>query len=112
MSPRRDDRAAPPPIKGEWELRFGTNEAASGWEDLCSQAPGNTRTAYESLRKNPKPPQTTRCHRLKHDLASRTFKGRELEHWQYEVTGSGRIRYLPDDERRTVWIVYASPKHP
>ena len=29
-----------------------------------------------------------------------------------KVSGSGRIWYLPDDDSRTVWIVYASPAHP
>lgn len=35
-----------------------------------------------------------------------------LERWQYEVTGAGRVWYLVDDERRTVWISYAGVGHP
>lgn len=27
MSPKRNDRVAPPPKSGEWDVRFGTNEA-------------------------------------------------------------------------------------
>ena len=46
MSPKRNDRVAPPPRPGEWEIRYATSEAANGWEDLCRQAPGNTRDAY------------------------------------------------------------------
>jgi len=31
---------------------------------------------------------------------------------EIEVTGGGRIFYLVDDEKRTVWVVVASLKHP
>ena len=34
--------------------------------------------------------------------------GRELEQWQIEVTGGGRIWYLIDDDRRTIWVLQAS----
>lgn len=30
----------------------------------------------------------------------------------FEVTSGGRVRYAIDDASRTVWIVYASPRHP
>jgi hypothetical protein len=32
--------------------------------------------------------------------------------WEYEVTAGGRVRYLVDEERRTVHLVYASTRHP
>jgi hypothetical protein len=38
--------------------------------------------------------------------------GRDLEQWEYEVTSGGRIRYVIDDQHRTVWLTYASPRHP
>lgn len=37
MSPRRGDRAAPPPVDGEYDVRFATNQAALGWEQLDQQ---------------------------------------------------------------------------
>ena len=37
---------------------------------------------------------------------------RVLDQWQYEVTAGGRIWYCPDEERRIVWVVAASPSHP
>ena len=40
------------------------------------------------------------------------WRGRTLEQWQVKVSQSGRIWYLPDDDERTVWVVYASPAHP
>jgi hypothetical protein len=34
------------------------------------------------------------------------------QQWEYEVTSGGRIRYVIDDQHRTVWLIYASPRHP
>ena len=31
---------------------------------------------------------------------------------EFEVTSGGRVRYVVDDATRTVWVVYASPRHP
>jgi hypothetical protein len=53
-----------------------------------------------------------RHHQLKHTLATRAYRGRILEQWQYEVTGGGRILYLIDDATRTVWLTYAGTGHP
>lgn len=39
-------------------------------------------------------------------------KGEELPQWQIEVTGGGRVIYLLDVKRRTVWIKYAGVGHP
>lgn len=113
MSPKRGDRAAPPPRPGEYELRFANSESAKGWEALCGQAPANTRAAYEAIRATPCPgPQSPRHHRLKHALAWGTHNGTTLEQWQYEVTGGGRIWYLVNDDTRTVWLTYAGTGHP
>jgi hypothetical protein len=112
VSPKRKDRAAPPPVHEEWDVRFGTNEAAKGWEELCRQAAANTRSAYELMRSNPRPAEDGRHTRLRGALATRTLDGRELEQWEIEVTGGGRIFYLVDDARRTVWVVVAALRHP
>jgi hypothetical protein len=113
LSPRRGDRAAPPPARQEYTLRFENNDAAAGWEILCKQAPGATRSAWLALTTTPRPVTPThRHHRLKLDLATVRRKGQPLEQWQYEVTGGGRIWYLVDDERRTCWITYAGLGHP
>jgi hypothetical protein len=112
MSPKRLDRVAPPPVKGEWDVRFGTSEAAKGWPELCSQFAANAREAFEQMRVNPRPPQDTTHYRLRGTLASRTFQGCELEQWQIKISDSGRIWYLPDDAKSVVWVVFASPRHP
>ncbi|WP_329495262.1 hypothetical protein [Kitasatospora herbaricolor] len=38
--------------------------------------------------------------------------GRELERWQYEISGGGRTWYVLDVGDRTVWITYAGTGHP
>jgi mRNA-degrading endonuclease RelE of RelBE toxin-antitoxin system len=101
---------APPPIKGEWDVRFGTSEAAKGWQELCAQLASTTREACEQMRANPRPQDATH-YRLRGALATRQFGGRTLDQWQIKVSDSGRIMYLPDDEQATVWVVYASPAH-
>lgn len=113
MSPKRGDRVAPPPGPGEWDIRFRDNEAARGWEELCQQAPGNVLDASTLMRRTPIPVvQSPRQHRLKGRLRSGALKGRTLDRWQIEVTGAGRIWYLPDSETGTVWVEEAGPGHP
>ncbi|MEU6968839.1 hypothetical protein AB0A71_14055 [Kitasatospora aureofaciens] len=113
MSPKRGDRAAPPPTGEEYDLRFASSDAAEGWEQLARQAAGNLRRAFERIRATPcAAGNSDRQHRLKGELGAATFKGQVLERWQYEVTGGGRIWYLIDDANRTVWITYAGAGHP
>ena len=59
-----------------------------------------------------RPENPARQHRLRGELAAREIGGRRLNQWQYEVTAGGRIWYCPDDERRVVWVVAASTRHP
>lgn len=113
MPGKRGDRVAPPRRPGGWEARFATPEAAKGWEDLCRQAQANTWEAWVVLTERPTQPENrSRQHRLRGSLATHRHNGRDLEMWQYEVTGSGRIWYCPDPETMTVWVVLASLKHP
>ena len=112
MSPKRLDRVAPPPVNDEWHVRFGTTEAAKGWDDLCVQVTAKTRHAYELIRSNPRPPQDDSHYQLRGTLATRAYGGKVLEQWQIKVGGSARIWYLPDDAAHTVWVVLASTKHP
>ena len=43
---------------------------------------------------------------------TRSRSGIEMEQWQYEVTGSGRIWYCIDDKKKTVWLTQVSLGHP
>ncbi len=112
--PKRGERVAPPPRRNEWELRFATNEAATGWEELCAQAPAATRECFDALSLDPRDRSSasTRRHQLKGSLATRELKGRKLEQWQYEVTGAGRVWYCVDDANRRVLLTLATTGHP
>ncbi|GGM13884.1 hypothetical protein GCM10012279_35130 [Micromonospora yangpuensis] len=113
MSPKRGDRAAPPAVGNEFELRFASAAAAEGWEQLARQAPTNLRRAFETIRTDPRSRVSPdRHHRLKGSLGSGLWKGEVCERWQYEVTGGGRIWYLVDDSRRVAWLTYAGTGHP
>lgn len=115
MSPKRGDRVAPPPGEREWDVRFGANDAAKGWEALCRSAPGNTRRAWETMRTDPGPgpgKPNDRHRRLKHELSAGSLGGRQMPQWQIEVTGGGRVWYLFDEVNRTVWVVHAGTGHP
>ena len=109
--PRRRDRVAPPPKPGAWDFRFATNDAAKGWEALCATSASNARLAWDRITSDPRQ-RDQRQHPLRGSLARRTVGPKELEQWQFEVTGAGRIWYCIDDERKTVWMTDASPGHP
>lgn len=113
MSPKRGDEVVPPPAKGEYKIRFGTSKAVSGWEDLGNEAPGNTAKAWHMMRTDPAPAQPTdRHHRLKADLATVHFNKKDRDQWQIEVTTGGRVWYVVEEERKIVWLLYATAKHP
>lgn len=109
--PKRRERIAPPPTKAGWDFRYGTSEAVAGWGKVCSAAPANARVAWERITTSPRD-RTDRQHPLRGSLGRRSVNGRELEQWQYEVTGAGRLWYCIDDDSRTVWLMDASPGHP
>jgi hypothetical protein len=59
-----------------------------------------------------RPANHDRQHRLRFELRSRKIKGKVLDQWQYEVTGSGHIWYCPDPESMTVHVTHAGTGHP
>jgi hypothetical protein len=109
--PKRRERVAPPAAAGGWEFRFATSDAVKGWEQICSAAPANARRAWDRITTDPRD-RDDRQHPLKGSLGTRTVNGHDLEQWQFEVTGGGRIWYSIDDAARTVWMTDASVGHP
>jgi hypothetical protein len=65
------------------------------------------------MRRNPIPRTDSPRHsRLHWDLSTVRVGDKLLDHWQIEVTGGGRVWYLVDPDKTTVWIDYAGPGHP
>ena len=101
--PKRRERVAPPPATGGWDFRYGTSDAAKGWEKVCATAPRNARVAWE-ITADPRE-RTERQHPLKGSLGRRMVNGENIEQWQYEVTGAGRLWYVIDGKYKP----YGSP---
>ncbi|MGH3701025.1 MAG: hypothetical protein ACRDQY_16475 [Pseudonocardiaceae bacterium] len=92
MSPKRGDRAAPPRVGEEYDIRFDNADSAKGWDELGRTAPANLRRAFDTLRSTPRPITShERHHRLRGSLSTARRRGADLEQWQFEVTGGGRI---------------------
>ena len=109
--PRRGERVTPPPRSGGWDFRYADKGAADGWEELCRQAPGATRAAYDAIASDPRN-RSTRQFPLRGNLGRRVVGGKNLEQWEYEVTGGGRVFYCVDDSARTIWLTLAATGHP
>lgn len=109
--PKRLDDVAPPTRGDEWAIKYGTSEAASGWSELCKQAPGVTREAWERMRDRPLE-RTDTQKPLASDLGSRLVGGRTLPQWQIDITSGGRVWYCVDEEKKVVWLMLASMGHP
>jgi hypothetical protein len=108
---KRKERVAPPPKAGGWDFRFATSDAVKGWDQVCAAAANNARTAWDRITTDPRQ-RDQRQHPLRGSLGRRTVGGKELDQWQYEVTGGGRLWYCVDDAARTVWMTDASTGHP
>jgi hypothetical protein len=94
-------------------VRYGTNDALKGWEELCRNVPGNTWEAWVILSERPTTPDNrSRQHPLKGKYSHREVKGKLLVQWQYEVTSGGRIWCCPDPDTKIVWLTDAGPGHP
>ena len=109
--PQRGDRVSRPTRVGEWTLRFDDKSAGELWERLVVTHAGPLGEAFDQLATAPRH-QSKRQARLRADLATRSMKGRDLEQWQYELSGAGRIWYCIDDDARTVWITLVTSGHP
>lgn len=92
-------------------MRYADNASAKGWEQLCRDAPSSVRAAWETLSAEPRQ-RSRRQHPLRGSRRKYSVNGIEMEQWQYEVTGAGRIWYCIDDQKMTLWLTWASPGHP
>lgn len=109
--PKRRGRVPRPAVAGEWELRFLRKTVADDWEKLCATDRAAAARAHDWLRTRPTE-RTARNHPLRHDLADVDLDGSKLPQWQHEVTGAGRVWFLIDEKRKTIWLREVHIGHP
>ena len=107
---KRGEPVAPPARKDGWKLRH-TSGSPDGWKELCNQAPGPAREAFDRLEQHPLV-QSKDQYQLKADLATKVVGGKTLPHWQYKPTGSGRIWYAVDADAKVVHLTNVTVGHP
>jgi hypothetical protein len=84
-------------------VRAIDRQAAAGWSALLAQIPENLDRAWIAITAAPRNrDDLSRQHPLKFDLKTVKVDNVELEQWQYEVSGGGRIWYAIDDARKTM----------
>lgn len=109
----RGPRVPAPAVRDQRDLRFADTKAAENWARLCNVAAGNCAAMHAHLSTDPRHAiNPGRHHRLLGELGSGRHGGREMEQWQYEITGSGRVWFLIDDERHRVWLTLVVQGHP
>lgn len=86
-----------------WTVVARNKRVNKDWEQLLSRSPENVRRCYENLCNQPMQRQPGRVFPLR----GKKYKGA----WEYEVTGSDRVFYVPDPKESKV-VVYYAGKHP
>ncbi len=89
-------------IASSWLIVAKNRRVNRDWEDLMQRHPENTRRCYQHLQTMP----TTRQPKRVFPLKGKKYKGV----WEYELTGSDRVFYIPDEIHLKVIVFYAG-KH-
>ncbi|NJL69213.1 MAG: hypothetical protein HC894_25900 [Microcoleus sp. SM1_3_4] len=89
--------------ESSWLVVAKNRRVNRDWEALMLRVPENTRRCYQDLCTAPMARKPKRVFPLKGKL----YKGA----WEYEVTGSDRVFYVPDENQRKVLVYYAGT-HP
>lgn len=109
----RGARVPAPPTGEQWDLRFADRKAAGNWDQLCNAAAANCAAMHAQLARDPRHAvNPSRHHRLRGELGAGKHAGRELEQWKCEITGSGRVWFLIDDDQHKVWLTLVESGHP
>jgi hypothetical protein len=85
-----------------WTVSFKNSRVRKGWLDLFDKAAENMQRCEEHLKTKPMERSAGRIFPLK----GKPYKGA----WEYEVTASDRVFYVPDPIEKTVLVYYAG-KH-
>lgn len=99
--------------KSEFEIRFASNSAKKGWNDLLATTRNPLVTVWERLTSEPLEASES-VYRLRDSLSLVTYQGKEYERWQIKPTlkGSARIWYFVDEQLGVVYLERVYTAHP
>ncbi|MGL6342025.1 MAG: hypothetical protein ACRC80_23125 [Waterburya sp.] len=105
MTPPEEILTAPPNFTSSkpWIVVAKNKKVNREWEELLSRFPENANRCYQDLCNEPMKRQAGRVFPLR----GKKYKGA----WEYEITGSERVFYVPDSQQKKV-VVYYAGKHP
>lgn len=91
------------PKRVEYEIRFATNDAKKGWQDLIAAIRNPLAESWDFLTRTPLD-TTPRNYALRGELRTVVRGGRSFERWQHKPTlkGDARIWFFVED--RTVYL--------
>ncbi len=107
----REERVDRPLKKSEFEIRFASNSARRGWNDLRATIRGPLADTWDFLTSTPLV-QTPTNYPLKDDLSTVVRDGVAHDRWQHKPTahGDARIWFYVDDG--VVYLEQVHTRHP
>ena len=111
MPAKKGDLVPRPPKKIEYEIRFATAEALTGWRDLVAIIRNAMTETWDFLTSTPLTTTTTN-YRLKGELGAIQRGGKTHERWQHKPTAKGTARIWFYVDGRTVYLEQVHTSHP
>ncbi len=90
-------------LDATWAVVGSNSRVVKNWRQLVLSCPENAIRCYQHLSSNPMQRSPGRIFPLR----GKKFKGA----WEYEITGSDRVFYVPLPDEKKV-VVYYAGKHP
>lgn len=107
----RQERVERPIKKSEYEIRFASNSAKRGWNDLRATIRSPLSDTWDFLTRTPLA-HTPTNYPLKDDLSTVVRDGIAHERWQHKPTAHGDARIWFYVEGRVVYLEQVHTRHP
>lgn len=107
----REERVERPTRKSEYEIRFASNAAKRGWNDLRATIRGPLCDTWDFLTRTPLT-QTPTNYPLKDVLATVVRDGAAHARWQHKPTAQGDARIWFYVEDHVVYLEQVHTHHP
>ncbi len=107
----RQERVERPIKKSEYEIRFASNSAKRGWNDLRATIRGPLSDTWDFLTRTPHALTPTN-YPLKGELSTVVRNGVAHERWQHKPTAQGDARIWFYVDGRVVYLELVHTHHP